>query len=298
MRMRRTGSPWRQAAFRLAALSSTALCAPALAQTAEPEPVAELSPVVVSARREQPQQTAPQSITTLDRGFIESSGVEDVADIALSVPGVVVSDQNASFGSANIFIRGVGTAVRGVGVSTGVALYRDGVYQPFAHRHPVGLQRSGADRGDARPARRAAGPQRHGRRHPPDLACAVRRLRRGRRRLGRQLRHAPGAASVNLPVVQDRLAVRGAVIAERRESYTRNLRRAEAGLDPDLDADLLAFPGFSARAAERQGDSDRARVSPARRGLREVRGAQRRARRAVHAGDRSVQAPPAHAQRR
>jgi iron complex outermembrane receptor protein len=243
MRMRRTGSPWRQAAFRLAALSSTALCAPALAQTAEPEPVAELSPVVVSARREQPQQTAPQSITTLDRGFIESSGVEDVADIALSVPGVVVSDQNASFGSANIFIRGVGTAVRGVGVSTGVALYRDGVYQPSptailsafndlerieVMRGPQGaLQGRNATGGAILLISRA----------PSDVFAAEGDVSAGSFGM-RQTR-----ASANLPVVQDRLAVRGAVIAERRESYTRNLRRAEAGLDPDLDADLLAFRG-------------------------------------------------------
>lgn len=252
MPMRRIRSPWKQAALRLAALSSTALCAPALAQTAEPEPATELSPVVVSARREQPQQTAPQSITTLDRGFIKSSGIEDVADIALSVPGVVVSDQNASFGSANIFIRGVGTAVRGVGVSTGVAVYRDGVYQPSPTailsafndlerievvRGPQGaLQGRNATGGAINLISRA----------PADVFEAQGDVSLGSFGM-RQAR-----ASLNLPVADDRLAVRGSMIAERRDSYTRNLRREEAGLDPDLDADVVAVRGAAAaRLSER-----------------------------------------------
>lgn len=240
--------PW---AFGLSLLSSSAVCPLVQAQTVDSELPVELDPVVVSARREQPQQQAPQAITTLDRGFIEASGVEDVADIALTVPGVVVSDQNASFGSAAIFIRGVGTAVRGLGVSTGVALYRDGVYQPSPTsilsafndlerievvRGPQGaLQGRNATGGVINLISRA----------PADVFQAEGDASAGSFGM-RQAR-----ASVNLPISEERFAVRGAMITERRESYTRNLKREELGLRPDLDADLLAFRGSAlARLSE------------------------------------------------
>ena len=242
-----TSGIWRRLARCSAAgvAAAAASLASARAQSVEPaaEATPELDQVVVTARREQRQQQTPQSVTALDRGFIERSGVDDVAELALQVPGMLVSDQNASFGSANVFIRGVGTAVRGVGVSTGVALYRDGVYQPS----PTAILAAFTDVERVEVVR---GPQGalHGRnatggavniisRRPSDVFEAQADVSAG----SFDMRQARG--SVNLPLVEDRLAVRGAVLAERRESYTRNLTREAAGLDPDLDADLLALKG-------------------------------------------------------
>lgn len=201
-----------------------------------------LDPVIVTARREQRLQATPQSVTTLNRGELERSNIDDVSDLALQVPGMVVSDQNASFGSANIFIRGVGTAVRGVGVSTGVALFRDGVYQPS----PTSILAAFTDIERIEVVR---GPQGvlQGRnatggavsiisRRPTDAFEAAADISAG----AFGMRQARGSA--NLPLAPG-LAVRGAFIAERRESYTRNLTRETAGLEADRDAELLALKG-------------------------------------------------------
>ena len=180
-------------------------------------------------------------MTALDRRTVERSGVDDMAELALQVPGMLVSDQNASFGSANVFIRGVGTAVRGIGVSTGVALYRDGVYQPS----PTAILSAFTDIERVEVVR---GPQGalHGRNATGGAVNII--SRRPSDEFEAQADVSAGSfgmlqarGSVNLPLAADRVAVRAAALSERRESYTRNLAREEAGLEPDLDADLLAL---------------------------------------------------------
>jgi iron complex outermembrane receptor protein len=228
-------------AIAAAALAGTAANAQ-VAPSGSPAP-AELDQVVVTARREQRQQRVPQSVTALDGRSLERSGVDDISELALQVPGMVVSDQNASFGSANVFIRGVGTAVRGIGVSTGVALYRDGVYQPS----PTTILSAFTDVERIEVVR---GPQGalHGRNATGGAVNII--SRRPSNEFEAQADVSAGSfgmvqgrGSINLPLAQDRLAVRGALVAERRESYTRNLAREQAGLDRDLDADLLALKG-------------------------------------------------------
>jgi iron complex outermembrane receptor protein len=199
-----------------------------------------LDPVVVTARRPERRQLTPQSVTVLDRTFVERAQIGDLSELALQVPGMVVSDQNASFGSAAVFIRGVGTAVRGLGVSTGVAVYRDGVYQTS----PTSILSTFTDVERVEVVR---GPQGalHGRnatggavniisRRPSTVFEAAADIAVG----SFDARQARG--SINVPL-NDRVAVRAAAVAERRESYTRNLTREAAGLEPDLDADLLAL---------------------------------------------------------
>ena len=92
-----------------------------------------LDEIIVSAnKRESTLQDTALSITAFSAEQIEAHKIEDVGDLSLYVPGLVMSDQNGSFGSAALFIRGVGVSVRGVGVDTNVAIYADGVYNPRA----------------------------------------------------------------------------------------------------------------------------------------------------------------------
>jgi iron complex outermembrane recepter protein len=93
---------------------------------AAPQSGATLEEIVVTAqKRSENLQTVPIDIAVANETQLESSGISNVMDLKLLMPGVQVF---SSAGSALPFIRGVGSKSIGPGIENPVATYVDGVY--------------------------------------------------------------------------------------------------------------------------------------------------------------------------
>lgn len=82
--------------------------------------------VVTALRRQTTLQDTPMAIAAVSGERLESLGVNNTNALQLQVPGLVVSTNTA--GQNQIYIRGVGNTITGVGSSNSVATYVDGVY--------------------------------------------------------------------------------------------------------------------------------------------------------------------------
>lgn len=80
--------------------------------------------LVTAERRESSLQETPISITALTEKSLNQYGVQDIFDLQLMTPGLIVSQ---TF-QGNIYIRGIGTDLQGVGADASVALHLDGIY--------------------------------------------------------------------------------------------------------------------------------------------------------------------------
>ena len=88
------------------------------------EPVIE-EIVVTAEKRESSLQETPIAITALSNSMVEDRNVDDMRKIASLTPSMVY---NMSAGSAQIYMRGVGTDVNTITTEPGVAMFVDGVY--------------------------------------------------------------------------------------------------------------------------------------------------------------------------
>jgi iron complex outermembrane recepter protein len=103
----------------------------AMAQTAAipsnvPQDTGGLTEIIVTAqRRSESLQDVPISVTALSSQQLSSVGISGIDDLAVAVPGLVVTD-----GAGYLFthLRGVGATTAGAGLENPVALYVDGVY--------------------------------------------------------------------------------------------------------------------------------------------------------------------------
>jgi len=86
----------------------------------------ELEEVVVSAqRRSENLQDVPISVDAFNANELAAAGVTGIADLPILTPGLVFGSQA---GTAQPFLRGVGTVAVGPGIENPVALYVDNVY--------------------------------------------------------------------------------------------------------------------------------------------------------------------------
>ena len=121
-----------------AALVSTSV--PVFAQDAaapagEDEPRTLATMVVTAQKREEAAQDVPISVTSLDEQLLQDTGVRDIKDMQVLVPGLTVtSTQNEAITTARI--RGIGTVGDNVGLESSVGVVIDGVYRP---RNSVGF---------------------------------------------------------------------------------------------------------------------------------------------------------------
>lgn len=117
------------ASFWLCTLSS------ALSQTISGDaetPTSALTEVVVTAqKRPENLQDVPISISVFDAQRLETAGIANLEDVALSTPGFQGYGTN---GLASPHIRGIGTQQGGAGADNAVSLYVDGVYVGSASR--------------------------------------------------------------------------------------------------------------------------------------------------------------------
>ncbi|MBP6438899.1 MAG: TonB-dependent receptor plug domain-containing protein, partial [Thermomonas sp.] len=121
----------------LAAMSAL----PAFAQDAAPaqqkqEEAKTLDTMVVTAqKREEQMQDVPIVVTSLSQQALQDSGVRDIKDMQILVPGLTVtSTQNEAITTARI--RGIGTVGDNQGLESSVGVVIDGVYRP---RNSVGF---------------------------------------------------------------------------------------------------------------------------------------------------------------
>lgn len=88
----------------------------------------ELESIVVTAeRRTENPQKVPTAVTVIDGEQLHSKAITRIADLANSTPAFTLDDNGAT---QNVNIRGIGVATNLPGVQPGVAVYRDGVFQP------------------------------------------------------------------------------------------------------------------------------------------------------------------------
>ncbi len=100
----------------------------AFAQNSSDDPTPTVAEIVVTAeRRDARAVETPISLTALSADQLASKGTTAVLDLTKVVPGLKLDQYGPGVFPA---IRGITTAVSGVGVSSNVAVYMDGFYQP------------------------------------------------------------------------------------------------------------------------------------------------------------------------
>ncbi len=99
------------------------------------EPTTLATMTVTAQKREERAQDVPISITAVSEQLLQDTGVRDVKDLQVLVPGLTVtSTQSEAITTARI--RGVGTVGDNVGLESSVGIVIDGVYRP---RNSVGF---------------------------------------------------------------------------------------------------------------------------------------------------------------
>jgi len=114
----------------LSALCSAAALPPGHACAQEAAAGDALQEVVVTAeRRNADIQTTSVSVTAISGSELLDKHIDVIADLETQVPGLSVTDSGFT---QNINIRGMGNSTASPTVTTGVPVYRDGLYQPEA----------------------------------------------------------------------------------------------------------------------------------------------------------------------
>lgn len=119
--------PLRRAVISVLALTA----APAWAQqeTSRPELRAIETIVITAQKREESLQDVPIVVTTVSDQRLQDTGVRDIKDLMILVPGLLVtSTVNESVTTARI--RGIGTVGDNPGLESSVGVLIDGVYRP------------------------------------------------------------------------------------------------------------------------------------------------------------------------
>lgn len=106
------------------------------AEQAEEEKATTLSAITVTAqKREEALQDVPIMVTALDERIIQDTGVRDVKDVQILVPGLTVSSTQSEVQTV-ARIRGIGTVGDNAGLESSVGVVIDGIYRP---RNGVGF---------------------------------------------------------------------------------------------------------------------------------------------------------------
>ena len=84
---------------------------------------------VTAQRRSERLQDVPLTVNVVSGDALATQGVNNVADLALVVPGLKVGN---SVGFATTHLRGIGSTALGPGIENPIAIYVDGVYYASA----------------------------------------------------------------------------------------------------------------------------------------------------------------------
>ncbi|ATE71463.1 TonB-dependent receptor [Lysobacter capsici] len=122
-------------ALSLASLAASAQAQQAAAPAQEEEAKTLAGLTVTAQKREEAMQDVPISITALPQQLLQDSGVRDVKDVQVLVPGLTVSSTQSEVQTV-ARIRGIGTVGDNAGLESSVGVVVDGVYRP---RNGVGF---------------------------------------------------------------------------------------------------------------------------------------------------------------
>jgi iron complex outermembrane receptor protein len=92
---------------------------------------------VTAQRRAENLQTVPLAVTAFSAAALHDQGIDSIKDITERVPGLTMGQFNA--GQPQIYIRGVGTNVRGAAEDPGVIVFVDEVYIARAQGSDIDL---------------------------------------------------------------------------------------------------------------------------------------------------------------
>ncbi|MEE4210188.1 MAG: TonB-dependent receptor [Parvularcula sp.] len=116
----------RNVALLVAGASLLAWVSPATAQDSEQGEAQNPVIVVTAERRSEDLQTTPITVSAFDADALETANITDTLDLQFAVPGLLITNDSQD---QQIFIRGVGTDVLGLGSDNSVATYVNGLYQ-------------------------------------------------------------------------------------------------------------------------------------------------------------------------
>ncbi|WP_296280644.1 TonB-dependent receptor [Pseudoxanthomonas sp.] len=123
------------AVFTALCASSHAYAQQAAAPATDEEPTTLATMTVTAQKREEAMQDVPIAITAVSEQLLQDTGVRDIKDLQVLVPGLTVtSTQSEAITTARI--RGIGTVGDNVGLESSVGVVIDGVYRP---RNSVGF---------------------------------------------------------------------------------------------------------------------------------------------------------------
>lgn len=111
--------------LRLSLAALTGGCMMVAASVAAQENVLE-EIIVTAEKREASIQDTALAITAVSGDLLENGGLDEIEDLSLDAPSLVFSRAG---GEAQLYIRGVGTNLFGIGQDSSVAVHQDGVYQ-------------------------------------------------------------------------------------------------------------------------------------------------------------------------
>ena len=114
---------------RVTALTRLFLCSlPAMDALAQPEDMAELPAVIVTARKvREESQNVPSAVTTHRAEDVDRFDVTTIEKAAAVTSGLIVTRGNTGSG-ASISLRGIGPSLSSIGIEQSVAVIVDGVY--------------------------------------------------------------------------------------------------------------------------------------------------------------------------
>ncbi len=85
--------------------------------------------IVTAQKREQSLQDVPLVVTTISEQLLQDAGVEDIKDLTLLTPGLIVTSTTSET-VTTARIRGIGTVGDNPGLESSVGVVIDGVYRP------------------------------------------------------------------------------------------------------------------------------------------------------------------------
>ena len=203
--------------------AAAAPAAPDATATSSPRNVDEI--VVTAQKREQNLQNVPIVVTVVTAQQLQDAGVKDIKDLTILTPGLMVTSTSSET-STTARIRGVGTVGDNLGLESSVGVVIDGVYRP---RNGVGF----GDLGELSRVEVLKGPQ--GTLFGKNTTAGVINVVTAKPtfKLGVDLEATVtnydgygGSAALNVPLVDDKLAVRVFFADRERRGFQSVLRGA------------------------------------------------------------------------
>jgi outer membrane receptor protein involved in Fe transport len=120
------------AAYAAGLMACSAFTTPASAQDSETAdtPVADDSVIIVTAtRRAQDVQDIPIAVTAISPQALANQGVDNIQEVTTLAPSFTSSQAQIASGSVVLRVRGVGTTSNNIGFESAVGIFIDGAYQ-------------------------------------------------------------------------------------------------------------------------------------------------------------------------